>query len=70
VTELGRGIDPFEVDLLRGSSADLGVQGLAQGHDTLLDTGDGTLDDDEVVLDLTVADETTKTMGKKSEGIW
>ena len=60
MAELGRGIDPFEVDLLGGSPAGLGVESLAQGHDTLLDTGDGTFEEDEVVLDLTVVDEATQ----------
>ena len=61
MTELGGGVDPLEVDLLGGPSAGLGVKGLAQGHDTLLNTRDGTLEQDEVVLNLTVADEATKT---------
>jgi len=59
VTELRRSVDPFELGLLGGSPVDLGVEGLAQGHDTLLNTRDGTLEEEEVVLDLTVADETT-----------
>lgn len=33
--------------------------GLSQSDDSLLDTGDGTLEDEEVVVDLTVSDETT-----------
>ena len=61
MAELGRGIDPFEVDLLSGSPVGLGVERLAQGHDTLLDTGNGALEEDEVVLDLTVVDEATQT---------
>lgn len=61
VTELGRGIDPLEVDLLGSSAGGVGEHGLAQGHDTLLGTRDRALDHDEVVVDLTVADETTKT---------
>ena len=61
MAELGRGIDPFEVDLLGGSPVGLGVERLAQGHDTLLDTGNGALEEDEVVLDLTVVDEATQT---------
>lgn len=59
MTELGGGIDPLELDLLGGPAGSLGVQSLAQSHNTLLDTGDGALDHDEVVLDLTVVDETT-----------
>jgi len=62
VTELGGGVDPLEVDLLGGPSAGLGVQGLAEGHDTLLNTRDGTLDQDVVVLNLTVVDEATKAV--------
>lgn len=59
MTELGGGIDPLELDLLGGPAGSLGVQSLAQSHNTLLDTGNGALDHDEVVLDLTVVDETT-----------
>lgn len=63
VSELGRGVDPLELDLLGGTAVGLGVEGLTEGHDTLLNTRDGTLEEKEVVLDLTVADETTKTVG-------
>lgn len=59
MAELGGGIDPLELDLLGGSPAGLGVQGLAQSHNTLLDTRNGALDHDIVVLNLTIADETT-----------
>lgn len=59
MSELGRGVDPLEIDLLGGTAVGLGVQGLAESHDTLLHTGDGALEHDEVVLDLTVVDETT-----------
>jgi hypothetical protein len=65
VSELGRGVDPLEADLLEGPSGGLGEHGLSEGHDTLLDTRDGTLEHDEVVVDLTVADETTK----RSDGL-
>lgn len=61
VTKLGRGVDPLEVDLLESAARGVDEHGLAERHDTLLDTRDGALDHDEVVLDLTVADETTKT---------
>lgn len=61
MSEFGRGIDPFEVDLLEGTAGGVDEHGLAESHDTLLDTRDGTLDHDEVVVDLTVADETTET---------
>lgn len=59
MTELGGGIDPFELDLLEGLAGGVDEHGLAEGHDALLGTGDGTLDHDEVVLDLAVADEAT-----------
>ena len=62
MAELGRGVDPFEVDLLGSPTVGLGVQGLAQGHNTLLDTRDGALDHDVVVLHLTVVDESTHTV--------
>lgn len=62
MTKLGGGVDPLEGDLLGGTAGGLGVQGLAEGHDTLLDTGDGALEHDEVVLDLTVVNEATKTV--------
>lgn len=59
VTELGRGVDPLELDLLEGAAGGVDEHGLAESHDTLLDTRDGTLEENEVVLDLTVADEAT-----------
>lgn len=62
VSELGRCVDPLEADLLEGPSGGLGEHGLSEGHDTLLDTRDGTLEHDEVVSDLTIADETTQTV--------
>jgi hypothetical protein len=61
VTELGGGIDPLELDLLESPPAGVGEHRLAESHDPLLDTRAGTLDHDEVVLDLTVTDETTHT---------
>lgn len=61
VTELGGGVDPLELDLLESPPGGVGEHGLAESHDPLLDTGAGTLDHDEVVLDLTVADEATHT---------
>jgi hypothetical protein len=65
VSELGRGVDPLEADLLEGPSGGLGEHGLSEGHDTLLNTRDGTLEHNEVVVDLTVADETTE----RSDGL-
>jgi hypothetical protein len=62
VTELRRGIDPFQLDLLQRLSGCVCEHGLAESHDTLLHTRNGTLNKDEVVLDLSVTDETTHTM--------
>ncbi len=59
VTKLGRGVDPLELDLLESPPGGVGEHRLAQSHNPLLDTGAGTLDHDEVVLDLTVTDEAT-----------
>lgn len=61
VTKLGRCVDPFQLHLLQRLSGSVSEHGLAQRHDTLLDTRDGTLDHDEVVVDLTISDETTQT---------
>jgi len=61
VAELGGGIDPFEVYLLQSLSRGVDKHRLAESHDTLLDTWNGALEDDEVVLDLTISDEATHT---------
>jgi hypothetical protein len=63
VTKLGRGVDPLEVDLLKSPAGGVREHGLAQRHDTLLNTRDRALDHDEVVVDLTIADETAETRG-------
>jgi hypothetical protein len=62
VTELGRGVDPFELNLLERPPAGVNEHRLAESDNPLLDTGNTTLDQKEVVLDLTVADEATKTI--------
>ena len=62
VTELRRGIDPFEFNLLQCSSACVYEHGFAQGHDSLLHARATTFEEDEVVLDRTVANKTTHTM--------
>lgn len=61
VTELRRGVDPFQLHLLESLSRGVREQGLPQGHDSLLDTRDGSLDHDEVVVDLAISDEATQT---------
>jgi hypothetical protein len=60
VSELGRGVDPLELDLLEGLAGGVSEHGLAESHDSLLDTRDGALDHDEVILNLTITDEATQ----------
>lgn len=62
VTELRRRVDPFQIDLLQCLARCVNEHRLAESHDTFLDAGDGTLEDDEVVLDLSVTDEASQTM--------
>jgi hypothetical protein len=59
VTELGGGVDPLELNLLKRLARGMREQRFPQGHHTLLDTGNRALDDDEVILDLTIPGETT-----------
>lgn len=59
MTELRGGVDPLELDLLEGLAGGVDEHGLAESHDSLLDTGNGALDHDEVVVDLAVANEAT-----------
>lgn len=63
VSELGRGVDPFEINLLERSSAGVNEHGFADSHDTLLNTWDATLEQQEVVLDLTIAYEAAHSIG-------
>eukprot|EP00047_Mylnosiga_fluctuans_P001240 m.219486 g.219486 ORF g.219486 m.219486 type:complete len:414 (-) comp10174_c0_seq1:18-1259(-) len=59
MTELGRGVDELQDDLLGGTAVDLGEQGLAQSQNTLLGTNSGALQHQEVVRDDTVVREAT-----------
>jgi len=65
VAELGRRINPFKFNLLQGLSRCVDEHALTESHDTLLDTWNGTLHDDKVVLDLTITDETTHSGTKE-----
>lgn len=62
MTEFGRGVDPFEVDLLKGLARSVGVERFTESDDSLLDTRNGALEQDEVVLDLTIVDESSQTI--------
>ena len=64
MTEFGRSIDPLEVDLLESFAGCVSVERFAKGDDSLLDTGNGALEKNEVVLDFTVMDKATQTEGK------
>lgn len=59
MTELGRSVDPFQLDLLQRLAGSVREHGFPEGHDSLLDTWDRALKKYEVVLDLTVVDEAT-----------
>lgn len=61
MAELRRCVDPLQVDLLQSLSRRVYEHGLAEGHDPLLDTRDGALEDDKVVLDLAISNEATHT---------
>lgn len=63
--ELRRGVDPFQLDLLQRPAADLWVKRLSQSENPLLDTGDGSLDHDVVVLDLAISDKAAHSGDKK-----
>jgi len=60
VTEFGRRVNPFEVDLLECTSSSMDEHGFAESHNSLLDTWDGALEQDKVVLNLTVAHEASE----------
>jgi hypothetical protein len=59
VTELGRRIDPLEVDLLESLAGCVDEHRLAESDDPLLDARNGTLEEKEVVVDRSIADEST-----------
>ena len=57
--KLRGGVDELELNFLKIPARSVDHEGLAKGDDTLLGSGDGTLEDDEVVLDNTVVWEAT-----------
>jgi len=72
MTELAGSVDELELDLLQGRATGLRDKGLTESEDSLLDTDTTTLDDDEVLLDLSVVREATQgvdgLLGKISLG--
>ena len=59
MAHLGGGIDELEGDLLEEHAGGLGSHGAAEGDDTTAGTSDRALEHDEVIADLTIANETT-----------
>ena len=59
VAELRRGVDELELDLLHRRPAGLREARLAEGEDALLDADSAALDQDVVLLALTVVREAT-----------
>lgn len=60
VTSLGSGVDELELDLFEVGSGGHGPESVSEGDDPLSGTWDGTLQDDEVVLDVGVSRPTTE----------
>jgi len=59
VTELGGGVDPFQVDLLESSTLGVGDERFAEGEDPLLGSDAAALEHHKVVLDFAVVGEAT-----------
>jgi len=59
VTKLRRGVNPFEIHFLQRFSGGMDEHGFSESHDTFLDTRGRTFEEKEVILNLTVADEST-----------
>ena len=62
MTKFGRSIDPFQINLLQSLSGCVSEHGFSESDDSLLNTGHGTLEQEVVVLDFTVSDETAQTI--------
>lgn len=59
MAELGGGVNELELHLLQIPTRGVDHEGFAEGDNTLLGSGDGALDDEEVILDDTVVGEAT-----------
>ena len=59
MAELGGSIDELELDLLDGDTAGLCEERLTEGDEALLDTGDGALEHNVVLVHLTIVGEAT-----------
>ncbi len=69
VTDLGRGIDELNLDLLGSAVLGLGEVALSEDDGSLASSNDSTLHHNEVLVDLTVVGETTKRSDVLLNGI-
>lgn len=69
VTDLGRGIDELNLDLLGSTVLGLGEVALSEDDGSLASSNDSTLHHNEVLVDLTVVGETTKRSDVLLNGI-
>ena len=68
MTEFRRGVDPFEVDFFQRFPTRMREHGFAEGHDSLLDARDRAFEENEVVLDFSVADEAAHAIAMSAIG--
>jgi hypothetical protein len=61
VSKLGRGVDPFELNLFQRASLGMHKQGLAECDHTLFNSGNSAFDQQKVILDLAIPDKATET---------
>ena len=59
MTKLGTRVDELEINRLKMLTRGVSHQTLAKNERTLLDTDDGTLEHDPILIDLTIVDKTT-----------
>ena len=69
VADLGGRVDEFDIDLLGLPRLDSGEDGLSEGHGSLLGADDTTLDENEVLVDLTVVGEATERGDVLDDGV-
>ena len=57
MTKFAAGVDPFDFDLFESATRSMDKHGLAQGHYSLLHTGNGAFEKNEIVLDNAISNE-------------
>lgn len=60
MTEFGRGVDEFEVDLFQSDTASVNKERFPESDDTFLRSHTASLNHDVVIVNLTVMGETTQ----------